>query len=189
MKEQSLSKNRDWPVMQSQPQNPRFVDFDELFDQAQQLHDSITRRAYELFEYDNHANGRALDHWLNAEKEMLHPVAVELTETEDALNLRAEVPGFRAEDLKLSVEPRRLAISGRREAHEEKKTRGMVYNEHLSNQICRSLELPLEIDPSQVKTKIHDGVLEVSMPKATRMRQIHVAGRTSEIGTKANPRN
>jgi len=179
MKEQLLSKDRDLQITRHpQPSRPELVDFEELFDHAQELHDSISKRAYELFEHDGHEPGRALEHWLNAEKETLHPVAVELMETDDALTLRAEVPGFRGEDLKLSVEPRRLAISGKREAHEEKKSRRTIYQEHLSNQICRSLELPIEIDPSQTKAAIEDGVLEISMPKAPRARQLHVAGRT-----------
>lgn len=180
MKEQLLSKNRDLQIARhSQPSRPELVGFDELFDHAQELHDSILKRAYELFEHDGHEPGRALEHWLNAEKETLHPVAVELMETDDTLTLRAEVPGFRGEDLKLSVEPRRLAISGKRETHEEKKSRRTIYQEHLSNQICRSVELPIEIDPSQTKAAIQDGVLEVLMPKAPRARQLHVAGRAS----------
>ncbi len=179
MKEQWLSKDRDLQITRHpQPSRPELVGFDELFEHAQELHDSIAKRAYELFEHDGYEPGRDLEHWLNAEKETLHAVAVELMETDDALTLRAEVPGFRGEDLKLSVEPRRLAISGKRETHEEKKSRRTIYQEHLSKQICRSLELPIEIDPSQTKAAIEDGVLEISMPKAPRARQLHVAGRT-----------
>jgi len=177
MKEQLLSKNRNLRIAtHSQTSHPEFVDFEELFDHVQDLHDSIAKRAYELYEHDSHEQGRALDHWLNAEKEALHPVAVQMMETDEALTVRAEVPGFRAEDLKLSIEPRRVAISGKREVHEERKSR-TIYQEHFSNQICRSLELPVEIDPSQAKAAIHDGVLEISMSKAPRGRQLHVAGR------------
>jgi HSP20 family protein len=180
MKEQLLSRNRDLQITRHpQPSRPELVDFDELFDRVQELHDSIAKRAYELFERDGHEPGGALEHWLNAEKEVLHPVALELMETDDALTLRAEVPGFRGEDLKLSVEPRRLAISGKRETHEEKKSLRTIYQEYLSNQICRSVELPIEIDPSQTSATIQDGVLEISMPKAPRARQLHVAGRVS----------
>ncbi|HEV2617450.1 MAG TPA: Hsp20 family protein [Candidatus Acidoferrales bacterium] len=176
MKEQLSSTNRDLQVTRHpQATRPEFVAFDELFDHVQELHESIEKRAYELFEHDGCDQGRALEHWLSAEKETLHPVAVELRETDDALTVRAEVPGFRGEDLKLSVEPRRLAISGKREAHEEKKSRRTIYQEYLSNQICRSLELPIEIDPSETKAAIQDGVLEISMPKAPRTRQLRVA--------------
>jgi len=178
MKEQLLSRNRDLQITRHpQPSRLELVTFDELFDYVQELHDSIAKRAYELFERDGHEPGRALDHWLIAEKEALHPVAVELTETDEALTLRAEVPGFRGEDLKLNVEPRRLAISGKREGFEEKKSQRTIYQEHLSNQVCRSLELPIEVDPSQTKATIQDGVLEVSMPKAPHARRLHVAGR------------
>ncbi|HKV27864.1 MAG TPA: Hsp20 family protein [Candidatus Acidoferrales bacterium] len=178
MKEQLLSKNRDLQIAKHpQSSRPEFVGFDELFDHVQELHDSIEKRAYELFEHDGYDQGRALEHWLSAEKETLHPIAVQLMETDDALTVRAEVPGFRGEDLKLSIEPRRLAISGKREAREGGKSRRTIYQECLSNQICRSLELPIEIDPSQTQAAIQDGVLEISMPKAPRTRQLRVAGR------------
>ncbi|MHB8524981.1 MAG: Hsp20 family protein [Candidatus Acidiferrales bacterium] len=178
MKEQSPSRNREFRVTTlAKTEHPEIVNFEEMFDHIQELHDSITQRAYQLFENDGHEQGRALDHWLNAEKEVLHPVPVELTESDDALTLRAEVPGFRAENVKLSVEPRRLAISGKRETVEEGKWRRTIYHEHLSNQICRSLELPLEIDPSQSKATMQDGVLEISMPKAARARRLRVADR------------
>ncbi|HVA71519.1 MAG TPA: Hsp20 family protein [Candidatus Limnocylindrales bacterium] len=175
MKEQLLSKNHDLKM----GERPPFVDFEKLSDHVQELHDSITRRAYELFEHNGYSHGRDLDHWLDAEKEMLHPLPVELTETDDTLTLRAEVPGFRAEDLELSVEPRRLAISGKRETREETKSRRTIYHEHLSNQICRSVELPIEVDPSRADATIRDGVLELSMPKAPRARQLRVAGRVA----------
>ncbi|HVB08169.1 MAG TPA: DUF2934 domain-containing protein, partial [Candidatus Acidoferrales bacterium] len=75
MKEQSPSKNRGFRITTlPQTEHPKFVNFEELFDHAQDLHDSITQRAYELFENDGHEQGRALEHWLNAEKEVLHPV-------------------------------------------------------------------------------------------------------------------
>ena len=180
MKERLSSENRDLQITANpQSSRPEFTDFEELFDHIQELHDSIAKRAYELFEQNGHEHGRTLDHWLNAEKEMLHPVAVELMETDDALTLRAEVPGFRGEDLRLSVEPRRLAISGMREAYEGRKSHRTIYHEHLSNQICRSLELPIEIDPLQTKAAINHGVLEISMPKMRRPRQLHIASRTT----------
>lgn len=175
MKDQMPLKNRGLQMMTQ----PEFVDFEKLLDQVQDLHDSITQRAYELFEQEGHAHGRALDHWLNAEKEMLHPLPVELAETDDTLTLRADVPGFRAEDVKLSIEPRRFAISGQRQETEEKRAARKIYREHLSNRICRSVELPLEIDPAKATAIIHDGVLELSMPKALPARKIRLAARVA----------
>jgi len=54
---------------------------------------------------------------------------LEITETEDTLTAHAEVPGFKAKELELSVEPQRITISGKRESTEEKKTAKTVYKE------------------------------------------------------------
>jgi HSP20 family molecular chaperone IbpA len=47
--------------------------------------------------------------------DMLHPVHVNIVEAEDSLEVKAEAPGFREKEIEVSVEPRRLTITGKRE--------------------------------------------------------------------------
>src|SRR5262245_53395568 len=89
-----------------------------LIDRANQTLHAIAQRAYELFEQEGFPHGRDLDHWFKAESEFLRAVPINVAETEGGLTVQAEVPGFRAADLQVAVEPRRVTISGRREAKE-----------------------------------------------------------------------
>jgi HSP20 family protein len=77
------------------------------------------------------------------------------------------VPGFKAEEIKISVEPRRLVISGKSETTKTEETEQTVYNERRSNQFCRALDLAAPVDPAQTTATLKDGLLEVSLPKAT----------------------
>jgi HSP20 family protein len=154
----------------------RLIRPDEMFDHMKDTFDAIARRAFAIFDGNGRRLGHALDDWLRAEAELLHPVHLDISETEKALTVRAEVPGFSEKDIEVSVEPRRLTISGKRESTEEKKTKGkVVYSEHCSNQLFRVVELPAEVDAASpaVKATCDRGILTISMPRA-KTRQIEV---------------
>ncbi len=142
------------------------VDPSDLLDRVQELYDSVARRAYEFFESRGRVDGFDLDDWLRAESELLQPVRLELTDSNDALTIRAELPGFTAKDLQVSVEPRRVLISGKRESGGRRKTGKTVFTERRSSEILRALDLPSDVDPSKITTTFKDGVLELELPKA-----------------------
>jgi HSP20 family protein len=145
----------------------KIVNGASALNRIEQLYNSIAQRAYEIFEWDNRTTGRELDHWFRAEAELLHPVHVEIAESDEAVAVRAEVPGYKAEELEVSVNPRRVTITGNRESQEQRKTNKVVYTEHCANRIFRAFELPAEIDTSKSTATLKDGVLEVAMPKVT----------------------
>jgi HSP20 family molecular chaperone IbpA len=92
---------------------------EEIFNQFSQMHDVIARRAFEIFESHDGSPGHDLEDWLRAESELLHPVLLNVTESNGKYVVRAELPGFGGKDIEISVEPRCLAISGKRETKEE----------------------------------------------------------------------
>lgn len=143
------------------------VTFESLIDRVNDVFNAITRRAYEIFETNGHAFGHDLENWFQAEKEILHPVHVQITESGDSLEVKAEVPGFNEKELEISVEPRRLTITGEREASKEEKKGKTVYSEIYSDQILRIVELPAEVDATKVTATLKNGTLELTMPKAT----------------------
>jgi HSP20 family molecular chaperone IbpA len=148
-------------------------------DRIEQVSASIAQRAYEIFENDGRIPGHELDHCFRAEAELLHPMHVEIAESDDVLTVRAEVTGYKAEALEVSVGPRRVTITGKREAHEQHKTDRIVYAEHYADRILRVLELPTEIDTSKSTTTLKHGVLEVVMAKATGAPRARSASRSA----------
>ena len=91
-----------------------------------------------------------MDDWFRAEAELLHPTHMSISETDGEITVKTEVPGFNPEELKVSLEPRRLTISGKRgpseEYGEKEKT---VYQERCCSELFRVLELPAEVDASK----------------------------------------
>ena len=146
----------------------------DLFDRIQDLSNSIARRAFEIFEDRGRAFGHELEDWLRAESEFLHPIHLDITESDDAVTVRAEVPGFSAKELEVGVEPHRLTISGKRGANQDRAGKKTIYTEHCVKQIFRSIDLPAEVDSSKVTANLKDGVLKLSMPKAAEVHKVRV---------------
>lgn len=147
---------------------------DDFFHRFQRTYDSIARRAFEIFDGNGRLFGNDLHDWFQAEAELLHPLHVEMTDSDESLNIQAEVPGFGPKDLEVSVEPRRLTITGKRETKEEKKAKKTVYKERCSDEILRVVELPVEINTEKVKATLENGILSLEMPKAAPAKKIAV---------------
>ena len=91
-----------------------------------------------------------------------------LAESDGALTVAVEVPGFGADQLQVSLEPRRLMISGKKETSKEKEEeqrQTIVYREQCSDEILRVIDLPEDVDPAKATAILKHGVLELKLPK------------------------
>jgi len=145
---------------------------EELLKHEKCIFDSISRRAYELFQNRGCVPGHDREDWFRAESELLKPVEVHVVESDDHLIAHTEVPGFSPHELKVSLESRWLRIGGRAEPSENRNAgETVMYSlEHSllpAEQIFHVAELPVEIDPSKAKVTFKEGTLEIVMPKAS----------------------
>ena len=90
---------------------------------------------------------------------------VDVSENDAAFVIKAEIPGIRKEDVKVTLENGVLTLQGeRRQEHEEKGWR--VHRvERSYGLFMRSFSLPGNVDESHLKAHFHDGLLEVALPK------------------------
>jgi len=139
---------------------------EEIFNQFSQINDVIARRAFELFESHGGSPGHEMEDWSRAESELLHPVPLNVFESDSEFTVRAEVPGFGSKEIEIIVEPRCLAISGKRETKEEEENWKIIRSEWGADRIFRFLDLPSDIVASKVSTTLVDGILTVDLPKA-----------------------
>lgn len=152
----------------------KFASFDEVFKDMAQTFDQIARRAYEIFESNGRGFGRDLEDWFRAEGELLRPVNLEISESGNAVTVRAEVPGFDAKDLEVAIEGRQLTIAGKRESSKEEEKEKVLYSERRSNQVFRCIQLPTEVDAEKAGATLKGGVLELTIPKVEAARKVRV---------------
>ena len=154
------------------PLRAPFEEFEEFSTPMQEFFDLIARRPFELLGATPRFFPRDLESFFKTEPEVFRPINLKVYETEEALIVRAEVPGFTEKELDINVEPWRLVISGKRECKEEKKE-APIYKEKL-NQIYRNVKFPVEIRPEQAKAMLKNGVLELTLPKAEVVKKVRV---------------
>jgi HSP20 family molecular chaperone IbpA len=152
----------------------------DLAEEFAKMYDSIARRAFELFEGNGRWPGHDLDDWIRAEAELLHPVHLDLKESDSAFTVVAEVPGYGVKDLELKVEPRSLTIAGKREIKEAKEEKGsrMLFSESCADRILRQVYLPVDVDTAKVEANLRNGILTVDLPKATYAKAVHIEARS-----------
>lgn len=142
-----------------------FVTAEHLWEDFARNTEAIARRAFEIFQRRGYRLGHELEDWFKAERELFRKVPLEIKEVDNKLNVRAEVPGFTADNLKVSVEPHRITIKGETEAKTEKKQEGMLYTEWKSNKIFRTFDLPHRVEADKATAAIKDGILTLIIPK------------------------
>jgi len=152
---------------------------ENLFKRADAVFDNIAKRAYELFDTNGHVLGHEVEDWLTAEKELLHPVHLNVSETGEAFDVKAEVPGFTEKELHINVEPRRLAISGKRETRKEEKKGKTICSEMCSDEIMRVVDLPADVEAEKATATLKNGVLDLHLPKAVQARSIRIEPKTA----------
>lgn len=144
---------------------PVLVKAEKMFERLADITKETAHKAFEIFQRRGGEFGRELDDWFRAESEVLLPVKVEVTETDDRINVRAAVPGFKSEDIEVSVKDNILILSGETESSEKREDENMVFSEFRSNKFCRQLTLSSEVDEKKVEAKLKDGVLQLALPK------------------------
>lgn len=152
----------------------KVTDPQQTFDRKQQIYDSIAQRAFEIFENNGRLIGHDLTDWLQAESEMLRPLHLAIAESDDALIVTAEVPGFSANELDVQVDGNRLVISGKHTSDDESTSGKTVYSERTASEIFRSVDLPADVDGSKVSAIVKDGILTIDLPKAPHAKSVKV---------------
>lgn len=139
---------------------------ESLWDQIKKTEDRIMRRAYDIFRNNGFTQGRELEDWLQAERELIWKPAIELKEKDNQFELQASVAGVDPKDLLVEVTADELLIRGETKT-EKKEEKGQVYtSEFHSGSLFRSIRLPKKIDPEKVKAELKNGVLTVTAPIA-----------------------
>lgn len=104
---------------------------------------------------------------------------VDVYQTEDAIVIKASLPGVKPEDLDISVTGDTLTIRGEvKHEHEEPESNGKQYQirERRYSRFSRSLTLPSMVDAGKAEAEIEDGIVTLTIPKAeeAKPRQITV---------------
>jgi HSP20 family protein len=97
--------------------------------------------------------------------------AVDISETPKEYVLRAEIPGIRKEDTRLSVRNNVLTLSGEKKSEARHEDRKLHLVESRYGTFQRSFVLPDAVQADKVTALYKDGVLTVTVPKPEEARE------------------
>lgn len=120
--------------------------------------------------------------WQAAPAERLFP-AVNVSESDEAISVEAELPGLEAGDVEISVAGDDLVLRGSRTGQAGRPTgdgeppASLTWHrrERGSGAFERRIELPVPVDATRVEARLVDGVLTVTCPKAPQAQPRKVA--------------
>jgi HSP20 family protein len=100
--------------------------------------------------------------------------SVDVIDRDDEVFVRAQVPGFRKEDIEISVSGDVLTLSGTTSS-EQKEEKGNFYRcEISSGAFTRTIALPANVDETKAKATMKEGVLELTLPKIEKSKRRNI---------------
>ena len=90
---------------------------------------------------------------------------IDISETDKAIEISAEMPGLERKDVEISIEDDTLTIRGEKTVEEDQKDKNVQHSERSYGVFLRVLQLPPGIDPANVQATMSNGVLKITIPK------------------------
>jgi HSP20 family molecular chaperone IbpA len=90
---------------------------------------------------------------------------VDILDLGNALQVVADMPGVRKEDIELNLKPERVEISAESSTETERKEEDYTYRERGYASYRRVIDLPADVLPDKAEASFKNGVLEVNLPK------------------------
>lgn len=91
---------------------------------------------------------------------------VDITETDKAYIVEAELPGYKREDVKVNIEKHVLRLSSAKQSSkEEKEGKNLLICERHAQSFERAFSLPEDVDEASIEGEFANGVLTVTLPK------------------------
>lgn len=103
------------------------------------------------------------------ELEVRPSMKMDVTETDQAYTIKAEIPGMKKEDIKIDIDGNQVSITAEtKQESEQKDGETVVRSERYFGRQFRSFTLAHEIDEANAVAKYQDGVLDLTLPKKAR---------------------
>lgn len=97
--------------------------------------------------------------------------AIDVSETESAYLVKAELPGVARDGLNVTINDGVLTINAeRKEEKKDEKDGRLIRQERYYGKFVRSLRLGSDIDEARIDARYEDGVLHLTLPKTAEIK-------------------
>lgn len=99
------------------------------------------------------------------EMRLAKTIPINISTTEKEVIVQAELPGFKKDEINLSVTESAINISANKKEEKIERTENLFRQEISAGSIKRSFSLPSNVDPDSAKAKLENGLLIVTLEK------------------------
>ncbi len=99
---------------------------------------------------------------------------VDVYEKDNNLVIEAEIPGAKKEDIEVKIKDNAVVIRGELKKEEEKKEENFYRKERFYGTFERVIPLPVEVKAEEAKAEFKDGILKLTIPKATQEHEVKI---------------
>jgi HSP20 family protein len=90
---------------------------------------------------------------------------INVSETEAAVEIEAELPGLDEKDVEVLLNEDVLTIKGEKKDEREEKKKDYHLMERSYGSFQRSIRLPYDVDPGTINAAFNKGILKITLPK------------------------
>jgi HSP20 family protein len=112
---------------------------------------------------------------------------VDITESEEGYEIRAPVPGFKPEDVEVTVTDGVLTINAKHSEEKTERKKGYLRREVATGNFIRQIALPGDIRAQDIKAAFDNGELTITVPRMAKPKPHRVAVERSKEKTKELP--
>jgi len=99
------------------------------------------------------------------ERENVSAIALDLVDADNEYRIIANLPGVKKEDVKIDLKDNLLTLSAQTENKTETSNENMIRQERFVGKYQRRFTLPDNSDVENIKAKMENGVLNLTVPK------------------------
>ena len=116
---------------------------------------------------------------------------VDMHQTADELVVKTSLPGFKPEEVDISITDGTINIKGEHKDEQEIKEEDYFYKERRYGTFSRSLPLPVKVKSDKAEAVFEEGVLTLTLPKAEEAKPKQIKVKTKQIagGKKAEAKS
>ena len=105
--------------------------------------------------------------------------AVEVSDTKEAVVIRAQVPGMSKDDVHVDITDNALTVKGEIKEEEAKEEKHYYRREIRYGTFSRVMPLPMAVKAEEAKAQMKDGILEITIPKSDEVKVKEIPIQTS----------
>jgi HSP20 family protein len=124
--------------------------------------------------------------WYGEAGDLAFLPAFDVRETKDEYVFKADLPGFKEQDVDVNLTGNRLTVSGKRESEWTNDSDTCYCSERSHGSFARSFTLPSGADTEKTQADLSEGILTIHVPKTpeTQPKRIQLQSKPASGGTK-----